>query len=154
MPGQGIEEETQCVVCLQLWSISSKASCLAHLWSVLLGTCINWAHNWIVVFISSSPLLSSLGYGLLRKGSCSFSESLEEDILIFVCTLLCSYVIDEKQLSIIGDQWQCFCSRGNPGFSKYQRDAKQPLGNALLEQKQSAKVINILVDAPDWIQNL
>lgn len=69
MLSQGTEGEiqTQCVVGSQLWSISSKASCMAHLWSVLPGTCINWAYNWIVVFISSTLLLSSLGYGLQRK---------------------------------------------------------------------------------------
>lgn len=69
MLSQGTEGEiqTQCVVGSQLWSIPSKASCMAHLWSVLPGTCINWAYNWIVVFISSTLLLSSLGYGLQRK---------------------------------------------------------------------------------------
>lgn len=154
MPGQGIKGETQCAVCLQLWSISSKASCLAPLWSVLPGTCINWAHNWIVVFISSSSLLSSLGYGLLKKGQSSLSESILEDIFIFVCTWLCCFVIDEKQFSSFGDQWQCICSQRNLGFSNYQTDTKQPLRNALLEQKQSAKVINILVDVLDCIQNL
>lgn len=153
MPGEGTEGETRCAVFLQLWSISSKASCLAHLWSVLPGTCINWAHNWIVVFISFSPLLSSLGYGLLKKGRYSLSES-SQDILIFAWILLFCFVIDEKQFSSFGDWWQCVCFWRNPGFSNHQTDAKQPLGNALLEQKQSAKVINILVNAPDCRQNL
>lgn len=91
---------SQCVVPLQLWSTTSKASSLAHLWSMLPGTCINWARNWIVVFISSSRLLASLSYGLL--GKCS-KKAYKKTFFSFFSSLQCGHVTDEKQLSLTSD---------------------------------------------------
>lgn len=144
--GWGKNSAPQCLVQLHLWSTSSEDSCTAHLWSALPGTCINWAHNWIVVFISSSPLLAILCYGLLGLMfvRASSRKSSRRNILFPVSSPSCRYVTDEKQLSLTADRWHSVCSPSNRGFSRHQRDAKQPLGNGLLNGNNRTKPLIFL----------
>lgn len=149
----GRNSMSQCVVRLQLWSTSSKASCMAHQWSVLPGTRINWAHNWIVVFISSSPLLASLGYGLLGKCLCANGKLVEEHSR--PCDLMVVSLCHWWETTVTyGWPVTQYVFPEQPRLFKTPKRCKTATRKRRAEWKQSTKGINILVDVHAVTQKL